>query len=239
MAYNDKVKTILCSLFICLVSCSGISRAAAQRSEEIVVDTIPKANGKPRPKYIVFSGIVVTSDSLMGIPWVLIRSEQRGRLGYSDDWGHFSVVVRPGDSIYFEQLEKSTEMHVIPDTLTDSRYQVIKVMVQDTVSFPVIVIHALPPRSLLDYYFLNTPVPDDDYERARKNLEAEQLKEQMKLKPADALSSYKQLFNQRSDALYYYKQAPPQNWLSPVAWAKFMNEWKAGKYKKKKKTGSN
>lgn len=233
MTYSNKLKLVILSIFTAL-SLSGISSLKAQ-SVSLPADSIEKPAPKPKPKYIVFSGIIVTSDSLMGIPWVLIRSQQRGRLGYSDDWGHFSVIVKPGDSVYFEQLEKYTEMHIVPDTLTDPRYQVVKVMVQDTVSMPTIIIHALPPKTLFDSYFLNTPIPDDDYERARKNLEAEALKEEMKLKPADALNSYKQVFKQRSDALYYYKQAPPQNWLSPMAWAKFMNEWKAGKYKKKKK----
>lgn len=236
MTYYPKLKYFSTPLFLTLVLLMFFSNAKAQS----VSDTSFKADSalmavKVRPKYIIFSGLVVTSDSLRGIPWVLVRSKQRGRLGYSDEWGHFTVIVRQGDSILFEQTNKESELHVIPDTLTDPKYQVVKVMVEDTFSSPTIYIHAMPPKSLFDAIFLASDPPDDAYERARKNLEAEELKEQMKLKPADATSSYKQLFQERSSALYYYKQVPPQNWLSPVAWSKFLSEWKAGKYKKKKK----
>lgn len=199
---------------------------------QIVTDTIKEVK---KPKYIVFTGLVLTSDSLKAIPWVRIRSQQRGRIGYTDEWGHFDVIVKQGDSVYFELSEKRAELHIIPDTLTDPKYQVVKLMVQDTFSFPMIFIHAMPPKSLFDYYFVTRDVPDDEYERARKNLEAEELKEKMKLQMADASESYKALMSQRASALYYYKQVPPQNWLSPVAWAKFLSDWKAGKFKKKKK----
>jgi hypothetical protein len=43
----------------------------------------------------------------------------------------------------------------------------------------------------------------------------------------------------RANQLYYYKQAPPQNFLSPVAWMQFFDAWKRGDFKKKKKSTDN
>jgi hypothetical protein len=39
----------------------------------------------------------------------------------------------------------------------------------------------------------------------------------------------------RIQQLYYYKQAPPQNYLSPTAWMQFIEAWKRGDFKKKKR----
>jgi hypothetical protein len=185
--------------------------------------------------YILFTGLVLTADSLQPIPYVSINNNRRGMIGYTNEYGHFDVIVKKGDTIWFNQVEKVASWHIIPDTLTQSRYHVVKLLTQDTINLPVIYIRALPLKTLFDYEFVNGDIPDDAYERARKNLEAEALKEQMKLKPADAKESQSLLAQTRASQLYYYKQAPPQNYLNPFVWAQFLEAWKRGDFKKKKK----
>ena len=185
--------------------------------------------------YILFTGLVLTADSLQPIPYVSIKNNRRGMIGYSNEYGHFDVIVKKGDTIWFNQVEKVASWHIIPDTLTQSRYHVVKLLTQDTINLPVIYIRALPLKTLFDYEFVNGDIPDDAYERARQNLEAEALKEQMKLKPADAKESQSLLAQTRASQLYYYKQAPPQNYLNPFVWAQFLEAWKRGDFKKKKK----
>lgn len=185
--------------------------------------------------YILFTGLVLTADSLQPIPYVSINNNRRGMIGYTNEYGHFDVIVKKGDTIWFNQVEKVSSWHIIPDTLTQSRYHVVKLLTQDTINLPVIYIRALPLKTLFDYEFVNGDIPDDAYERARQNLEAEALKEQMKLKPADAKESQSLLAQTRASQLYYYKQAPPQNYLNPFVWAQFLEAWKRGDFKKKKK----
>ena len=185
--------------------------------------------------YILFTGLVLTADSLQPIPYVSINNNRRGMIGYTNEYGHFDVIVKKGDTIWFNQVEKVASWHIIPDTLTQSRYHVVKLLTQDTINLPVIYIRALPLKTLFDYEFVNGDIPDDAYERARQNLEAEALKEQMKLKPADAKESQSLLAQTRASQLYYYKQAPPQNYLNPFVWAQFLEAWKRGDFKKKKK----
>jgi hypothetical protein len=131
-------------------------------------------------------------------------------------------------------MEKVGSWHRVPDTLTGNRYYAVKLMVQDTLDLPAIFIHAMPLKSLFDNTFVK-PVPDDALSIAQRNLEEEALKENMKTKPADAKESQALLAQTRANQLYYYKQAPPQNYLSPIAWAQFLQAWKRGDYKKKKK----
>ena len=193
-----------------------------------------KAQKRDNP-YILFTGLVLTSDSLKPIPYVAIKNSRRGLAGYTDLLGHFDIVALKGDTLWFSQAEKTTSWHVIPDTLTGNRYNIIKTMVQDTIDIPVIFIRALPSKSFFDHEFVNSSPPDDAYEIARKNLELEAAKEEMKLRPSDAKASQQMIAQSRVQQLYYYKQAPPQNYLSPMAWMQFLEAWKRGDFKKKKK----
>ena len=100
--------------------------------------------GKERNPYILFTGLVLTSDSLKAIPYVNIRSNRRGLIGYSDQYGHFDVVVKKGDTILFSLVEKVGSWHVVPDTLSGNRYNVVKLMTQDTIHLSTIYIKAMP-----------------------------------------------------------------------------------------------
>lgn len=202
----------------------------------IIFPNLVKAQpGKEKNPFILFTGLVLTSDSLKPIPFVNIKSNKRGLIGYTDYAGHFDVVVKKGDTIYFSLVEKVGSSHLVPDTLTGNRYNVVKLMTQDTIHIPAIFIRALPLKTLFNHEFVTRDIPDDAYERARKNLESEALKEELKMRPADATSSQSLLAQTRASQLYYYKQAPPQNYLSPVAWMQFFEAWKRGDFKKKKK----
>lgn len=213
-------KYIVFILILAAVICPNISQAQP---------------GKEKNPFILFTGLVLTADSLKPIPFVNIRSNKRGLIGYTDYAGHFDVVVKKGDTIYFSLVEKVGSSHLVPDTLSGNRYNVVKLMSQDTIHIPAIFIRALPLKTLFNHEFVTRDIPDDAYERARKNLETEALKEELKMRPADATSSQSLLAQTRASQLYYYKQAPPQNYLSPVAWMQFFEAWKRGDFKKKKK----
>ncbi len=110
-----------------------------------------QTNSKNNP-FILFTGLVLTSDSLQPIPYVAVRSSRRGLIGYSDENGYFDVVVKRGDTIEFQQMEKVSTSHVVPDTLKASRYNVVKLMTQDTIHLAAIFIRALPPN----HYFITS-----------------------------------------------------------------------------------
>ena len=197
-------------------------------------NTIAKAQpGKENNPYILFTGLVLTSDSLKPIPFVNIRTPKRGLIGYTDYLGHFDVVVKKGDTILFNQVEQEPSWHIVPDSLQGNRFSIMKLMVQDTISIPAIFIRALPLKALFENEFVTKEIPDDAYERARQNLEAEALKEELRMRPADAHTSQQMLAQSRANELYYYKQAPPQNYFSPTAWMQFLESWKRGDFKKK------
>ncbi len=189
----------------------------------------------PKDQYVLFTGLVLTSDSLKPIPFVAVKHSSRGLMAYTDYLGHFAIAAKQGDTIIFEDVETKSNLHIIPDTLRYAKYYAVKLMVRDTITLPTVYIHAMPWRSLFDHELLTSDIPDDELTLARKNLESEELKEAMKLKPTDAEYSQMVLAQTRANQLYYYKQAPPNNYFSPVAWASFIEAWKRGDFKKKPK----
>jgi len=188
-----------------------------------------------KENFVQFSGLVLTADSLRAIPFCVISRGSHGVAGYSDVNGFFSFVAEKGDTVNFWHVEFENSRIIIPDTITRSRYYIIKLLTQDTINLPVVVIRPFPTRAAFDHAFVHRPIPDDELERARKNLEAEELKEQMRMKMADSRESYRALMQQRQQLLYYQGQAPPMNIMSPLAWSQFFEAWKRGDFKKKKK----
>ena len=81
---------------------------------------------------------------------------------------------------------------------------------------------------------VNLDIPDDDYERARKNINSEQLREIASIYPMDGSMNYRRSMQAHQDRLYYIGQTQPITILNPFAWAQFIKAWKDGKFKRKK-----
>lgn len=186
-------------------------------------------------KLVQFSGVVMTSDSLVGIPYVsvVIRRTKMGT--YSNFDGYFTFVAEMGDTIDFSCIGFRKSYYVIPDTLHSQKYSMIKLMTEDTVFLDYTEINALPKRDMFDYYFVNADIPDDDMERARKNLERERLKEESEELRPDGAEAGKYHLAQQARAYYSAGQLAPNNLLNPLAWAQFFEAWKRGDFKRDKK----
>ncbi len=182
---------------------------------------------------IQFSGVVVSSDSLVPVPYtnVSVRNSYYGTIG--DYYGFFSFVAQTGDTINFSSIGYQKASYVIPDDLEENRYSIIQVLNRDTIELATTVIYAWPTREQIYEYFLSAPVPDDDLERARKNLEQETLVNMAMKMPMDASMNYRNTMTNYNTRLYNAGQIPMNNLLNPVAWAKFVEAWKRGDFKSK------
>ncbi len=106
-------------------------------------------------------------------------------------------------------------------------------MTEDTLYLTSVFIRPLPSREIFDYYFVKVEIPDDDLERARKNLDREKMKEYRTQMGMDGGENAKYHLQQQAQKFYYAGQIPPMNIFSPIAWAKFFEAWKKGDFKKK------
>ena len=184
---------------------------------------------------VQFSGIVVTADSINPIPYtnIIIKNTWRGTV--ADYFGYFSFVARKNDTILFSAMGFKKGEFIIPDSITSHRYSLIHTMTNDTIMLAQTVIYPWPTKEEFKEAFLNLDIPDDDYERARKNLNSEQIREIASFYPMDGSMNYRRSMQAHQDRLYYLGQTQPITILNPFAWAQFIKAWKDGKFRRKDK----
>lgn len=151
----------------------------------------------------------------------------------SDFYGFFSFVAQSKDTIEFSSVGYKKSGFIIPDTLTTNRYSLIQMMTRDTILLQETVIYPWPTKEQFKEAFLNLKIPDDDYDRAMKNLERAEIKERMESIPMDGSGNYKFQMQQYQSRLYYAGQYPSITLLNPIAWAQFIQAWRNGDFKKK------
>jgi hypothetical protein len=195
---------------------------------------IPARTQKKYDGLVQFSGVVVTGDSLRPVPFVsiIIKNSYRGTI--SDFNGFFSFVAQFNDTVEFSAIGFKKARYVIPDTLNTDRYSLIKILSRDTVLLQETVIYPWPTKDQFRQAFLNLKVPDDDYERAKRNMALEEMRDLMVNLPLDGSGNYKALMMEKQNKLYMAGQYPSISLLNPIAWAKFIEAWQRGDYKRKK-----
>ncbi len=183
---------------------------------------------------IQFSGMILDADSLDPIPFsqVIVKNTSRGTS--ADYFGFFSFVAQKGDTILFSSLGYKPQHYIIPDSLEKNLYSIIQVLQKDTIELDPITVYPWPSKEEFKQAFLNLRLPSTDYQRAMQNLEQARIKAKFQGIQMDAVANYKYTMNQYQTRLYNSGMYPINNLLNPFAWAKFIDEWKKGTYKKKK-----
>ena len=199
---------------------------------------LAQTNASDSVKLIQFTGVVLEADSLNPLPFthITIKNSHIGTI--TDYYGFFSFVAKENDTIVFSNISYKRAEFIIPENLPDNRYSVIQLMQQDTFLLKETVIYPWPTREQFKEAFLHADIPDDDLERAKKNLAKEDLIEYADNIEGDPSTSYKYVMNQQYTRMYYAGQYPSISLLNPIAWAKFIKAWKNGEFKRKDKRKS-
>lgn len=186
-----------------------------------------------RDSVVQLYGVVMTADSLRGIPAVsvMIKGQNRGTI--TNNQGVFSIVVLKGDEVEFSHVSYKPKTITIPKNLQGNQYSVVQLMVVDTLYLPATIIRPRPTPEQFARDFVNAKVPDDDIEIARKNTDATKRRILMKTVPPDAGEASSQQFQKVANKATYYGQTPPMNIFNPAAWAEFIQAWKRGDFKNK------
>ncbi|MBX3252578.1 MAG: carboxypeptidase-like regulatory domain-containing protein [Chitinophagaceae bacterium] len=184
-----------------------------------------------RDSVVQLYGIVMTHDSLKGIPDVNVMVNGRGTR--TNAQGVFSIVVLKGDMVEFSHVAYRKEFDKIPADLEGNQYNMVKLMAIDTVYLPTAIIKARPTREQFERDFVNTDVPDDGIEIARQNTSEAKRRALMRSLPRDGTEAANYTLNKNAQSYYYYGQTPPMNILNPFAWNEFIKAWKRGDFKRK------
>jgi len=189
-------------------------------------------NGPVKNNYIQLSGIVVEGDSLMGVPFVSVYKGSKP-VTITDYYGFFTLVVQPGDEIHFQSLAHKNAIYKLDDTLSLKHYYIIQRLVKDTVMLANIDVYPWPTKEEFKKAFLNLDLGENDYDRAYKNLDRNQLSYGERNMKMDAQANYRYAMQNYLTKVYTAGQYPTISLLNPIAWAQFIDAWRKGKFKKK------
>ncbi|MEI6948348.1 carboxypeptidase-like regulatory domain-containing protein [Paraflavisolibacter sp. H34] len=186
-----------------------------------------------RDSVVQLYGVVMTADSLVGIPAVsvTVRGQNRGTLTNSQ--GVFSIVVLKGDVVEFTHVSYKPKLVTIPRSLEGNQHSVVQLMVQDTVYLPATIIKPRPTPEQFARDFVNAKVNDDEIEIARQNNSEAKRRTLMASLPGDGGEATNLQFRNAASRASYSGQRPPQNIFNPAAWAEFIEAWKRGDFKRK------
>lgn len=214
-------------LFILLVilGCGPLGAQTLSENSDELEDSLSK-------DLIQFSGVIVTGDSLVAVPYVNVYDKISRRGTTSDYYGYFSFVAKKLDTIVFSSVGFKRSYFVIPDTLSTNRYSMIHMMLEDTIELAPQQIYPWPSKEDFAEAFLNLNVNDDQIRRAKKKLTPEELAAVGREMPTDGSLNYKWQMQQYQSRLYYNGQAPPINLLNPLAWSEFIKAWRNGDLKR-------
>lgn len=187
-----------------------------------------------RDSVVQLYGVVMTADSLQGIPSCSVIVEGKGRGTITSYDGVFSIVVLKGERITFSSIGFKNRSIQIPYNLTENQYSVIQLLISDTAYLPATILKPRPTREQFERDFVNNKATDDLYETARKNLDETQRRILIASLPSDGREAVNFQLRQQANKAYYSGQLPPMNILNPAAWADFIQAWKRGDFKKKK-----
>lgn len=186
-----------------------------------------------RDSVVQLYGIVMTADSLVGIPAVniTVRGQNRGTM--TNAQGVFSIVVLKGDVVEFSHVSYKPKVITVPRDLQGNQHSIVQLLIQDTVYLPATIIKQRPTPEQFARDFVNTKVPDDDIEIARQNTNAAKRRALMATTPGDAGEATALQMRNAATRASYAGQVPPQNLFNPAAWAEFIKAWKRGDFKRK------
>jgi len=209
-------------ILVFLVVLAGLKPMVAKAQFETFSDSV-----------VQLYGVVMTADSLRGLPAVSIIVKGTGRGTLTNNQGVFSIVVLKGDDIEFSCIGFKNRITKIPTDLVGNQFSIVQLMVTDTMYLPAAIIKPRPSREQFERDFVNTDVPDDNIEIARKNTDMATRRIFMRSLPIDGKESVNINLAKTAQKYYYSGQAPPMNIFNPFAWGEFIRSWKRGDYKKK------
>ncbi|MEJ7737338.1 MAG: carboxypeptidase-like regulatory domain-containing protein [Chitinophagaceae bacterium] len=189
--------------------------------------------GQLKDSVVQLYGVVMTADSLRGIPSVSVVVKGQNRGTFTSEDGVFSIVVIKGDQVEFTSIGYKPKLVEVPRNLEGNQFSVIQLLVTDTVYLPVTIIRPRPSREQFERDFVNTKIPDDALEIARQNNDASKRRILMRSLPNDGREAANYSLRQGANKYYSAGQMPAQNIFNPFAWGEFIQAWKRGDFKNK------
>jgi CarboxypepD_reg-like domain len=191
---------------------------------------------KPQKEELVqFSGQVLTEEGgqLVPVIYANVYLKNRKRGTYTDSKGFFSFVAAKGEPIVFSSVGFKAVEKKLPDTLTQTHYSIIQLMSKDNTMLPEMIVFPWPSKEHFKIEFLAMDVTDKLEEQAAENLAEKHMSRMRRELVRDGGETGNYYLREQAKQAYYAGQFRPMNIFNPMAWGKFIQDWKAGKFKRK------
>lgn len=185
-------------------------------------------------RIIQINGVIMTSDSLYGVPDVTVSVKNQNKGTYSSDRGVFALVCFKGDTLQFRAMGFTAKDYIVPQNLDGNTISMVQLMAQDTFYLNETIVHALPSKENFTYAFMNLNLDDDSYEIARKNSNRDIMRLLALTMTKDGREGSQSVKRYNAYRAAYEGQNQPMNILSPIKWGQFIEAWKRGDFRKKK-----
>jgi len=189
---------------------------------------------KTENQLVQFSGFVMASDSMTGIPYVHIGVRGASRSGTAGADGFFSFPVAEGDTLIFTSIGFYPYTFVVPSGNEDNKFSTIIPLTKHEYPLNTVTIYPWGDKSNFRYAFIHTKIPKDLQEIAEANTNRQLLQAIGRSLPLDPGETTTRTLQYNAVMKSYYGQKfLPMTFYDPLVWAEFIKALKNGDFKKK------
>lgn len=190
---------------------------------------LPFATAQDDKALIQLSG-TVTDEYLRPLPFaqILVLNSYRGTI--TNNYGKFSLVVEEKDSVLISSVGYKTKYIEVPAGLPSAFLDVNIALQIDTLVIQEAVIYPWKDYEEFKRAFIELKLPDDDMERARKNIALIRTQIIMDKEPS-ARANFRYIMEQQYRETFTQGTYPTYQIFNAFAWAKFFQALKNGEFR--------
>jgi len=180
-------------------------------------------------KLVQLSG-TVKNELLQPMPFahILVLDSYRGAI--TNNFGNFSLVVEEADSVLISSVGYKRKYNKVTRNIP-SNFLTIEVILQvDTIAISEARIYPWKNYEEFREAFVNLNLPDEDSERARRNIALIRTQIIMDHEPS-ARANFQHIMEQQYQQTFTQGQLPSYKLLNPFPWAKIFKAMKRGDFK--------
>jgi CarboxypepD_reg-like domain len=179
-------------------------------------------------RVVQLSGIILSNDSINGLPGAHIYVPKAGRGTTSNNTGFFSLPVQTGDSVVISSVGFVRRSYIVPQDAQEFTTIIVE-MVEDVTYLPAVKIMPFPTEEVFKEAVLALNIPMDQNGVDSKNLNAELMALMARTTPMDGAANYRYYMSQYPQSIQNKFMPITNPFLNVFNWSKFFKQLKKNK----------
>jgi hypothetical protein len=181
--------------------------------------------GQSQRRIIQLSGIILSEDSVSGLPGAHVYVPKAGRGTTSNSVGFFTMPVLVGDSVVITSIGYERRHYIVPGSASEYLTIIVE-MVQDVTFLKEVEIMPFPTEEIFKQAVLALNIPLNENGVDKRNLNAQLLALMLQSTPMDGAANYRYYMDQYPSSINNKFQPITNPFLNVVNWAKFFKSMK-------------